>query len=67
MRNFDNYDQLTDNEGNLLQGGLLQVFNPIYNVEERRKKEKEEQEKAEEREEMQGYIFPFESEESEGL
>lgn len=48
--------------GDTEQGGLLQVFNPIYNVEERRKKEKEEQEKAEEREEMQGYVFPYESE-----
>jgi hypothetical protein len=36
-------------------------------VKEQRKKDKEEQEKAEELEEMQGYIFPFENEESEGL
>lgn len=53
--------------GDTEQGGLLQIFNPIYNIEERRKKEKEEQEKAEELEAMQGYIFPFENEESEGL
>ena len=53
--------------GDTEQGGLLQLFNPIYNVEERRKKDKEEQEKSEELEAMQGYIFPFENEESEGL
>ena len=45
--------------GDTEQGG---VVGPWYDVKEQRKKEKEEQEKAEEREEMQGYIFPYESE-----
>lgn len=45
--------------GDTEQGG---VVGPWYDVKEQRKKEKEEQEKAEEREEMQGYVFPYESE-----
>ena len=47
-------------------GGLLRLV-PFYDVEEKRKQEEEERQKEEERAEMQGYIFPFESEESEGL
>ena len=47
--------------GDTEQGGVVGMF-PWYDVKEQRKKEKEEQEKAEEREEMQGYIFPYESE-----
>lgn len=52
--------------GDTEQGGLLRLF-PFYDVEEKRKQEEEERQKEEERAEMQGYIFPFESEESEGL
>jgi hypothetical protein len=47
--------------GDTEQGGVVGMF-PWYDVKEQRKKEKEEQEKAEEREEMQGYVFPYESE-----
>lgn len=47
-------------------GELLGLF-PFYDVEEKRKAEEEERQKEEERAEMQGYTFPFESEESEGL
>jgi hypothetical protein len=57
--------------GDSRQGGLLGAVSPFvspfYDIEEQRKKEKEDKEKAEEAEEMKGYIFPFESEESEGL
>jgi hypothetical protein len=52
--------------GDTEQGGLLRLF-PFYDVEEKRKAEEEERQKEEEKAEMQGYIFPFESEESEGL
>lgn len=52
--------------GDTKGGGLLGMF-PFYDVAEKRKKEEEEKQKEEERAEMQGYIFPFESEESEGL
>ena len=52
--------------GDTEQGGVVGLF-PFYDVKEQRKKDKEEQEKAEELEAMQGYIFPFENEESEGL
>ena len=52
--------------GDTEQGGVVGLF-PFYDVKEKRKKDKEEQEKAEELEAMQGYIFPFENEESEGL
>lgn len=52
--------------GDTEQGGLLRLF-PFYDVEEKRKQEEEERQKEEEKAEMQGYIFPFESEESEGL
>lgn len=51
--------------GDTSQGGLLAVASPFYDVAEQRKKEKAEQERAEEAEEMRGYMFPFESEESE--
>ena len=47
-------------------GELLGLF-PFYDVEGKRKEEEEERKKEEEKAEMQGYIFPFESEESEGL
>ena len=47
--------------GDTEQGGVVGLF-PFYDVKEQRKKDKEEQEKAEEREEMQGYVFPYESE-----
>lgn len=57
--------------GDTRGGGLLGAVSPLvssfYDIDEERKKEKEEKEKAEEAEEMQGYIFPFENEESEGL
>ena len=52
--------------GDTEQGGVVGLF-PFYDVKEQRKKDKEEQEKAEELEAMQGYIFPLENEESEGL
>lgn len=52
--------------GDTEQGGLLRLF-PFFDVEEKRKAEEEERQKEEEKAEMQGYIFPFESEESEGL
>ena len=52
--------------GDTEQGGVVGLF-PFYDVKEQRKKDREEQEKAEELEAMQGYIFPFENEESEGL
>lgn len=52
--------------GDTEQGGLLRLF-PFYDVEGKRKEEEEERKKEEEKAEMQGYIFPFESEESEGL
>lgn len=52
--------------GDIEQGGLLRLF-PFYDVEEKRKAEEEERKKEEEKAEMQGYMFPFESEESEGL
>lgn len=52
--------------GDTKQGGLLRLF-PFYDVEGKRKEEEEERQKEEEKAEMQGYIFPFESEESEGL
>lgn len=52
--------------GDTEQGGLLRLF-PFYDVEEKRKAEEEERKKEEEKAEMQGYMFPFESEESEGL
>lgn len=52
--------------GDTEQGGLLRLF-PFYDVEGKRKEEEEERQKEEEKAEMQGYIFPFESEESEGL
>lgn len=47
--------------GDTEQGGLLRLF-PFYDVEEKRKQEEEERQKKEEREEMQGYVFPYESE-----
>ena len=47
--------------GDTEQGGVVGMF-PWYDVKEQRKKEKEEREKAEERKEMQGYVFPYESE-----
>ena len=49
------------------KGGDLLRMVPLYDVEEKRKAEEEERQKEEEKAEMQGYIFPFESEESEGL
>lgn len=52
--------------GHTEQGGVVGLF-PFYDVKEQRKKDREEQEKAEELEAMQGYIFPFDSEESEGF
>lgn len=52
--------------GDTEQGGVVGLF-PFYDVKEQRKKDREEQEKAEELEAMQGYIFPFDSEESEGF
>lgn len=59
-------DWASNKYGDTEQGGLLRLF-PFYDVEEKRKAEEEERQKEEEKAEMQGYIFPFESEKSEGL